>query len=182
MAEPTADELRDIGSLAHWAVSSAKPGYGVEHVRDADPATLWQSEGAQPHLINIQFPKKQSISQVWIFADINQDDSYTPHKISIRAGTHHGDLHEVRWIELANPRGWQAFRLGGSSKTGDTGPAEGEEPIRAHLLQIAILSNHMNGKDTHVRGVRIFAPRALELDDDLVPFRTVAFTQHETIR
>lgn len=78
-----ADELRDIGSLAHWAVSSAKPGYGVEHVRDADPATLWQcvllqlpnsrraltlavpgcrSEGAQPHLINIQFPKKQSIT------------------------------------------------------------------------------------------------------------------------
>lgn len=33
------------------------------------------------------------------------------------------------------------------------------EPIRAHLVQIAILSNHMNGKDTHVRGVRIFAPR-----------------------
>ncbi|KAJ8294644.1 Anaphase-promoting complex subunit 10 [Rhodotorula toruloides] len=159
MAEPSADELRDIGSLAHWAVSSAKPGYGVEHVRDADPATLWQSEGAQPHLINIQFPKKQSITQVWIFADINQDDSYTPHKISIRAGTHHGDLHEVRWVELANPRGWQAFKLGGTSKTGDTGPAEGEETIRAHLLQIAILSNHMNGKDTHVRGVRIFAPR-----------------------
>lgn len=33
------------------------------------------------------------------------------------------------------------------------------EPIRAHLLQIAIISNHLNGKDTHVRGVRVFAPR-----------------------
>jgi len=35
------------------------------------------------------------------------------------------------------------------------------QPIRAHLIQIAIISNHMNGKDTHVRGVRIFAPKPL---------------------
>jgi hypothetical protein len=35
----------------------------------------------------------------------------------------------------------------------------GREPIRAHLVQIAIISNHLNGKDTHVRGVRVFAPR-----------------------
>lgn len=33
------------------------------------------------------------------------------------------------------------------------------EPLKAHLLQVAILSNHMNGKDTHVRGIRVFAPR-----------------------
>jgi hypothetical protein len=33
--------LHDIGSLAHWAVSSAKPGYGVENIKDANPATLW---------------------------------------------------------------------------------------------------------------------------------------------
>lgn len=32
------------------------------------------------------------------------------------------------------------------------------EPIRASLVQIAIISNHLNGKDTHVRGVQIFAP------------------------
>jgi anaphase-promoting complex subunit 10 len=76
------------------------------------------------------------------------------------------------------------------------------EPIRAHLIQIAIISNHMNGKDTHVRGIRVFSPKPfvltsscfslqvltpvyihrLDLEDDLLPFRTVAFQQHETIR
>ncbi|BGP39238.1 hypothetical protein JCM10450v2_003194 [Rhodotorula kratochvilovae] len=182
MGEPDASNLRDVGALATWAVSSAKPGYGVEHIRDPNPATLWQSEGAQPHLINIQFPKKQPVSQVWIYADIAQDDSYTPHKISIRAGTYHGDLHEVRWVELGQPKGWQVLRLNGSARPGEEPSATDDDPIRAHLIQVAIISNHMNGKDTHVRGIRVFAPRPLELDDDVIPFRSVAFTQHETIR
>jgi len=30
--------------------------------------------------------------------------------------------------------------------------------IKAFLVQIAILANHQNGKDTHLRGIKIFAP------------------------
>ncbi|GAA5977668.1 hypothetical protein JCM5350_002315 [Sporobolomyces pararoseus] len=177
MTEPDSSLLEDIGSRGSWAVSSAKPGYGVEHLRDNDTETFWQSEGSQPHLINVQFSKKQSISEVWIYVDIRIDDSYTPHKISIRAGTFHGDLHEVKWVELQQAKGWQAMSLTGTAGSPDEG-----QPIRAHLIQIAIISNHMNGKDTHVRGVRVYAPKPLDLEDDLIPFRTVAFTQHETIR
>lgn len=29
--------------------------------------------------------------------------------------------------------------------------------LRAHLVQIKILENHQNGKDTHLRGLQIFA-------------------------
>ncbi|ORY91653.1 anaphase-promoting complex, subunit 10/DOC domain-containing protein [Leucosporidium creatinivorum] len=171
-------QLRDIGALAAWSVSSSKPNYGVEHLSDPNIKTLWQSEGGQPHLINIQFSKKQSISQISIYADVSQDDSYTPQKISLRAGTYHGDLHEVRWVDLQQPNGWQHLKIGGSARGDD----DGGEPIRAHLIQIAIISNHMNGKDTHVRGVRIFAPRQPLITDGLLPFQTVAFKQHETIR
>ncbi|KAG0658420.1 Anaphase-promoting complex subunit 10 [Rhodotorula mucilaginosa] len=180
MTEPDASGLHDIGSLAHWAVSSAKPGYGVENIKDANPATLWQSEGAQPHLINIQFPKKQSIVEIWLYADISLDDSYTPQKLSVRAGTYHGDLHEIRLVDLPNPTGWQVIKF--ASEPEKVGTTSGEEPLKAHLLQVAILSNHMNGKDTHVRGIRVFAPRTIDLDDDLVPWRSVEFLQHETIR
>ncbi|KAM0755117.1 anaphase-promoting complex, subunit 10 [Meredithblackwellia eburnea MCA 4105] len=166
--------LRDIGSLAAWSVSSSKPGFGVEHLSDPNTKTLWQSEGPQPHLINIQFAKKQSISQVSIYADVNQDDSYTPQKISIRAGTYHGDLHEVRYVEMQQPNGWQVCSL--------SGDAEDDEPIRASLLQIAIISNHLNGKDTHVRGVQVFAPRQPQVSMGLMPFTTTAYKMHETIR
>ncbi|GAA5987029.1 hypothetical protein JCM10908_000997 [Rhodotorula pacifica] len=181
MAEPDSSGLQDIGSLAHWAVSSAKPGYGVENIKDANPTTLWQSEGSQPHLINIQFPKKQSVAEIWLYADISLDDSYTPQKLSVRAGTYHGDLHEIRLVDLPNPTGWQVIKLAsGPGSSGATG--EQEEPLRAHLLQVAILSNHMNGKDTHVRGIKVLAPKTLDFDDDLVPWRSVEFLQHETIR
>jgi anaphase-promoting complex subunit 10 len=50
--------------------------------------------------------------------DIGLDDSYTPQKISIRAGTHHADLQEVKLVELENPRGWCNFPLG-SIQEGD---------------------------------------------------------------
>jgi Anaphase-promoting complex, subunit 10 (APC10) len=30
--------------------------------------------------------------------------------------------------------------------------------IKAFLVQISIIANHQNGKDTHLRGVKIFAP------------------------
>ncbi|GAA5946439.1 hypothetical protein JCM10213_006570 [Rhodosporidiobolus nylandii] len=182
MAEPDSSTLRDVGALASWAVSSAKPGYGVEHLRDGSTATLWQSEGAQPHLISIQFPKKQTISQVWLYADVTLDDSYTPAKVAVRAGSYHGDLQEVKLVEFQQPKGWQVLKLGGSTRSNAEGGSEEDDGIRAHLLQIAIISNHMNGKDTHLRGLKVLAPRPLDLEDDLLPFKTVAFQQHETIR
>lgn len=30
--------------------------------------------------------------------------------------------------------------------------------VKAFLLQISVLANHQNGKDTHLRGVKILAP------------------------
>ena len=51
-----------------------------------------------------------------IYADVAGDDSYTPQKISLRAGTYHGDLHEVRYVEMQSPNGWQHFRLAGDAE------------------------------------------------------------------
>ncbi|SCV70978.1 BQ2448_3740 [Microbotryum intermedium] len=204
--DATSLNLVDIGSLASWSVSSSKPNHGVGHLSDPNLNTLWQSEGGQPHLINIQFPKKQSIvvrtslegsephkrsfgqevtkhphprQQISIYADVARDDSYTPQKISIRVGTHHGDLHEVKWVDLHQPTGWQHLRIGNN---GAEDPSSEQDPIRAHLLQVAIVSNHMNGKDTHVRGLRVFAPKKLEMTDGAIAFTSIEFKQHETIR
>ncbi len=30
--------------------------------------------------------------------------------------------------------------------------------LHAYVLQVIILANHMNGKDTHVRGLRVLGP------------------------
>jgi len=55
---------REIGRLAVWSVTSAKPGNGVELLRDGREDTYWQSDGSQPHLINVQFQKKASWAAV----------------------------------------------------------------------------------------------------------------------
>jgi anaphase-promoting complex subunit 10 len=52
---------REIGGLAVWTVTSAKPGNGVELLRDDREDTYWQSDGTQPHLVNIQFQRKVTI-------------------------------------------------------------------------------------------------------------------------
>jgi anaphase-promoting complex subunit 10 len=121
-------------------VTSAKQGNGVEALRDGKDDTYWQSDGAQPHLVNIQFQRKVHLSSnaaaapagvtgrtarrlcgliasfhidrdialfdapiqirlsaIALLLDFKLDESYTPSKIAIRAGTTHADLKEV-WM------------------------------------------------------------------------------------
>jgi anaphase-promoting complex subunit 10 len=37
-----ASSMREIGALAAWSVTSAKPGNGVELLRDGSTDTYWQ--------------------------------------------------------------------------------------------------------------------------------------------
>jgi len=181
---------RDIGAFASWSVSSSKPGFEVEQLTDPSTSTFWQSEGPQPHNINIQFPRRMAIGQISLFLDIGLDDSYTPQKISVRAGSYHGDLQEVKLLELDNPRGWVHCQLGNLVEGEDEDWTDPEAlGIRANLIQLAILANHLNGKDTHVRHIRIFAPKQAEsaqLDEGLgaglAEWKTPIMQMHQTIR
>lgn len=139
---------REIGSQAVWSLSSCKPGFGVEQLRDNCVDTYWQSDGPQPHLVNIQFRRKTTIANIGLFADYKMDESYTPNRISIRAGNHFHDIHEVELLELNEPTGWINVPLTDSNS----------KPIRAFLIQIAVLNNHQNGRDTHIRQIKIHSP------------------------
>ena len=97
---------REIGGEAVWSLSSAKPGNGVQQIRDDNVDTYWQSDGQQPHLINIIFNKKVSLLEVAFYLDYNLDESYTPKRMSVRAGNTAHDLEEVRAIDLNEPMGW----------------------------------------------------------------------------
>jgi len=124
-----------------WSVTSAKPGNGVELLCDDRDDTYWQSDGSQPHLINIQFQKKvrggpctpvmaypaQSSFQLqavfWfyqctllsvqvrlqslaVYLDYKLDESYTPNKVSVSAGTSYADLRPIKTVEMEEPTGW----------------------------------------------------------------------------
>ena len=80
-ADPTCSSKREVGKLAVWSVTSNKPGNGVEYLRDDNVDTFWQSDGTQPHLVNVQFQRKVRIAEVVLYVDYRNDESYTPQKV-----------------------------------------------------------------------------------------------------
>ncbi|KAI5671229.1 hypothetical protein M9H77_11593 [Catharanthus roseus] len=138
------DGLREMAKKAVWSVSSCKPGNGVLALRDDNLDIYWQSDGAQPHLVNIQFQKK---------VKLQLDESYTPSKISVRAGD---GFHNV---EVS----WETF-------------------VNTFMLQIAILQNHLNGRDTHVRQIKVYGPPPNPIPHQPFQFTSREFITYSTVR
>ncbi|PWY97553.1 galactose-binding like protein [Testicularia cyperi] len=151
---------------------------------------LWQSDGSQPHLVNIQFARRTLVTHVSIYLDVKQDDSYTPTKIAVLAGTNYRDLVQVRERTFESPQGWKHFRLDKSDsipeeeenddnndeemdadkeRDGHTSKKVHREGIHVWLIQICILANHLNGKDTHVRRLMVFGPKTANDHQDRIP-------------
>ncbi|XP_068667340.1 anaphase-promoting complex subunit 10-like [Aristolochia californica] len=161
-------DLQEMAKRAAWSVSSCKPGNGVLALRDDNLDTYWQSDGAQPHLVNIQFQKKVKLHLLVLHVDFKLDESYTPSKLSIRSGDGFHNLKEIKSVELVKPVGWFYISLSGSDPR--------ETFINTFMLQLAVLSNHLNGGDTHVRQIKVYGPRL-----NLIPHQPFQFTSKEFI-
>ena len=146
--------MLEVGDAAVWHVSSAKHGNGVVQLRDRDDKTFWQSDGVLPHSVNIEFPRLTQVVYVAVLLLFNSDESYTPKKLSVRAGTHSLDAAEVGAAEVEGPNGWVMLEL-----LEDPLHRSTSGRVWCTYLQLLITENHQNGRDTHVRGVRIFSPR-----------------------
>ena len=220
--------LREIGAEAVWSLSTAKPGNGVEQIRDDNVDTYWQSDGGQP-------PHQRPVPQ----EDVDRRDRLLPRlqprrelhaqealgasrrapararavvssaplppsrarpdtaargaaRAQVRAGTTFHDLVEVQAVELNEPMGWVTVPLA-APPDADGGALddalEGAAPLlRAHFLQICIVSMHQNGRDTHIRQAKVYGPRrslpgSLSQTAAGVPeFTTIGFTQFSVLR
>ncbi|TFK70280.1 anaphase-promoting complex, subunit 10 [Pluteus cervinus] len=181
-ASPTPPDLPwpDISSQAKWSVSSYKFGFGAECLRDGDPDTFWHSDGPQPHFVTIEFSRKVAVQKISIYLSFLQDDSYTPSTLAVRAGTGPSDLQDIRVVNLERPNGWITFDV--STELNEDG--DGWNPIYAYVIQVVIAANHMSGKDTHVRGLRLLGPiqdRGVP-DDEPFAFQSRNFRMYERIR
>ena len=150
--EPTLYGLREISSLASWTVSTHKPHCGAPALLQPTPSTFWQSDGPQPHHLTVHFPRTVTILKIRIYLDFSLDESYTPTRMEFYGGLHGENYGLVQFAEwkAEEPRGWQDISVEGCGPGGSDG-------IRARVLEIRVIENHQNGKDTHVRGVQIFA-------------------------
>uniref|UniRef100_A0A3P9MMH7 Anaphase-promoting complex subunit 10 n=1 Tax=Oryzias latipes TaxID=8090 RepID=A0A3P9MMH7_ORYLA len=187
--------VREIGSQAVWSLSSCKPGrtgglspppsvclietlmtsagFGVDQLRDDNLETYWQSDGSQPHLVNIQFRRRTTVKMLCIYADYKSDESYTPSKISVRVGNNFHNLQEIRQLEMVEPSGWIHISLLNQRTN---------EPISTFMIQIAVLANHQNGRDTHMRQIKVYTPVEESSIGKFPRCTTVDFMMYRTIR
>lgn len=176
---------REVGGTATWIVSSAKYGNGVHQLRDDNPETFWQSDGALPHMVRVEFPRLTAVHAVAVCLSFASDESYTPAKLSVRAGTHENDIAEVATIETTQPNGWILQTIADDSTTVSSLSEDALRmdikyamhaisktdsvatlarcglalmPVYCTVLQLLVPENHQQGRDTHVRGIKVFGP------------------------
>jgi len=167
-------DVREVGGQATWSLSSCKPGYGVDQLRDGSLETYWQSDGHLPHLVNVQFKRKTTVQDVAIYTDYKLDESYTPTKISVRVGTNFNDLQEIEVVDIQEPSGWIVIPLKDIN----------DKLIRTFMLQIAVLQNHQQGRDTHMRQIKVHSPVQDKpvSTSDFATFNTVDLKMFQSIR
>jgi len=122
-----------------------------DQFRDGRDADGGRSDGPQPHHLNIHFSRLVSIVSIRIFLDFEADESYTPTRITLLAGTGYHDLIPFSALEFAQPKGWIDVPLD------HVGGGEDGKTLRAFLVQVRVVENHQNGKDTQFRGLKIYA-------------------------
>ncbi|KAI2615098.1 anaphase-promoting complex, subunit 10-domain-containing protein [Hypoxylon sp. NC1633] len=148
---PNLHGLKEISNLASFTVSSYKPGCGVKELLSDDIHQFWQSDGPQPHRLNIHFIKRVEIRKLRLYLDYELDESYTPTKIQITAGFSPNQTIPFTVMEMTSPQGWIDVPIEGAG-----GGADGNS-LACWFVRVIVLENHQNGKDTHIRGVKVYA-------------------------
>lgn len=141
--------LSDISNLASWTLSSYKSTNGIAALQDDSPLSFWQSDGPQPHNIDIHFSKRVSVERISFFTDYLVDESYTPSKVTVSTGTGYHDLMQLAYLEMDDARGWVHIPLNNIREDG---------VIKTFLIRFTIISNLQNGKDTHLRALKVYSP------------------------
>ncbi|EQL03922.1 Anaphase-promoting complex, subunit 10/DOC domain protein [Ophiocordyceps sinensis CO18] len=151
LLDPATIGLKEISNLGKFTVSSHKPSCGVDELQKDDLKLCWQSDGPQPHKLTVYFAKRVGIRDIRFFVNYGEDESYTPSKIVFKSGTSENNLIEFATMILECPVGWQQVPIKGAG-----GEPDGNTLV-SYVLQMQILENHQNGKDTHLRGFKIYA-------------------------
>lgn len=142
--ELASTDLVDIAPQSYFSASSQKPGLGPSNLIDGSPDTFWQTDGALPHILRVKFSKRVELCQISFFLAHPLDESFTPEEIVLYVGTGEHDLHGLAQFTFVEPFGWKSFDL---------------EGFECFMIELRILSNHQSGKDTHIRGIKLFVKR-----------------------
>ena len=161
------DIMTDVTNLGFWKVSTSRPGNGIYNALNDNPMTFWQSDGGQPHEIRVVFGMVLDISLVAIYLSLDADESYTPRLFKIYAGHGPADAELYKTFVVERMNGWLGIRFSDNRH---------DSKLRCQYIKLVFPINHENGKDTRVRGIRVFArPDKPNADEVSMPVRNGGF-------
>lgn len=161
------DTMTDVTNLGFWKVSTSRPGNGIYNALNDNPMTFWQSDGGQPHEIRVVFGMVLDISLVAIYLSLDTDESYTPRLFKIYAGHGPADAELYKTFVVERMNGWLGIRFSDNRH---------DSKLRCQYIKLVFPINHENGKDTRVRGIRVFArPDKPNVEEISGPVRNSGF-------
>lgn len=128
-------------------LSSFKRSHGIRELLSPNLDDFWASDDCQPHAIQISFAFLTYIEECWLYLSYTKDDSYTPQEIEVRSGLTEETLEKVVSLQLCEPEGYNIFVI----------------KKECLFLQIIILNNHQDGKDCHIRSLKLMENKEKEL-------------------
>ncbi|CAD26618.1 hypothetical protein [Encephalitozoon cuniculi GB-M1] len=128
-------------------LSSFKREHSLRELLSKDMSEYWATDDVLPHSIQISFDRVRYVQSVQLFLSFTQDDSYTPEKIGVRCGLTREDVREISSVELVEPEGLLTLSVA----------------RKCIYILVVINSNHQEGKDSHVRHLKILESSTKEI-------------------
>ncbi|KAH9412257.1 anaphase-promoting complex subunit 10 [Ordospora pajunii] len=128
-------------------LSSFKREHSLKELMSKDMSEYWATDDVLPHAIQISFRKVRYVQAVQLFLSFSQDDSYTPERVEIRAGMTRESIHTIGSVVLIEPEGLVTLCVA----------------RRCLYIQVVIQSNHQEGKDSHVRHIKVLESLTKEI-------------------
>lgn len=122
-------------------LSSCKRGYGLKELVSAVENEYWNTDDALPHSMHITFPELTYVHSVVLSLSYSLDESYTPERIAVHfAG-------KQRDFTFSEPEGRCSLSI----------------DAMIYDVHIIIINNHSDGKDSHVRKLRVMTSPSEEI-------------------
>jgi len=145
-------------------LSSAKRGYGLKELMSSKEDEYWNSDDVLPHSITISFFRKTYVYSVNVFLSYSLDESYTPEKIIVYFDEQ-GIVREMTEINS---------KLDLKTRSYTFKEPEGEKSLmidsHVYKIHIVILNNHSDGKDSHLRKLRVMSSPTEQINYDIDKF------------
>lgn len=132
-------------------LSSFKRDHGLKELLSPDTSEFWHTDDNLPHFVKLSFSKRTYIDHIQLTLSYFKDDSYTPEKLDVFAGDTTDSMEKIFSLSLFEPEGAVLLMVKSSM----------------FYIYVVIAANHQEGRDSHIRHLKVIATNNEEVIPNL---------------